>query len=240
MSFDTLRNGLAKDTNFRVEVERALHLNVNRINPSDPGNRFLTGGATEWIVAAAAWHAGVFTVPGGHAEIGFDLLDLQTAAHGLWSVKSQTAQNPAAFRMSNGLGGGGRGFADPTVFLSPHLPGLLYADPKTHLNVKAAEQKKSDAVILPFKVLRQHAIDNPHCVAPLTVARNEGRGNENPFLAYTKTILVPEQFPLLSEMFVAAAPPTRSYANEVQLLSDMRKSGDITDSQFNALIANLS
>ena len=94
--------------------------------------------------------------------------------------------------------------------------------------------------MLPFKVLRQHAIDNPHCVAPLTVARNEGRGNENPFLAYTKTILVPEQFPLLSEMFVAAAPPKRSYASEVQVLSDMRKSGDITDSQFNALIANLS
>jgi hypothetical protein len=54
--FDTLRDELGRDRNFRTEVERALYLNVNRVNPSDPGNRFLTGGATEWIVAAAAWH----------------------------------------------------------------------------------------------------------------------------------------------------------------------------------------
>ncbi len=237
--FDTLRDGLGRDQNFRAEVERALYLNVNRINPSDPGNRFLTGGATEWIIAAAAWHVGVLTVPGGHGEVGFDLLDLQTAAHGLWSVKSQTAQSPAAFRMSNGLGGGGRGFADPTVFLSPHLPGLLYADPTAHPNVKAAERQNPDAVILPFQALKQHAIDHLECVAPLTVARNEGRGTENPFLAYAKTILVPEQFPLLSGMFVAAVPPTRSYASEVQRLADMRKSGVITDEQFNDLIAKL-
>jgi len=183
---------------------------------------------------------GILTVPGGHGEVGFDLLDLQSAAHGLWSVKSQTARTPAAFRMSNGLGGGGRGFADPTVFLSPHLPGILFADPHIHVTVKDAEVKTSDAVILPFRALKQHAIDNPECLAPLTVARNEGRGEENPFLAYTKTILVPDQFPMLSEMFVAAIPPSRSFAGEVQRLASMRKNGDISDSQFDELVRKIA
>lgn len=239
-SFDTLRDGLGRDQSFRAEVERALHVNVNRVNPSDRGNRFITGGAVEWIVAAAAWHCGVLSVPGGHSENGYDLLDLQTAARGLWSVKSQTAASAGDFRMSNGLGGGGRGFADPTVFLSPHLPGLVFAHPDIHAGVKAGEKVKSDAVVMPFRFVKRHAQEHPECVAPLTVAMNEGRGHENPFLAYTKTILVPEQFPLLSEMFVAAIPPQRTLSDEVQRLAQMRDSGTISQEQFDTLLRGLT
>lgn len=237
--FDRLRDELARDTAFRHEVERALHVNVNRVNPSDPGNRFVTGGAVEWIIAAAAWHVGVLTVPGGHSERGFDLLDLQSSARSLWSVKSQTAKNKSAFRISNGLGGGGKGFSDPTIFLSPHLPGLVYADPMTHLEVKKGEQRKEDAVTIAFGVISKHADAHPECVAPLTVARNEQRGHENPFLAYTQTILVPEQFPLMSEMFTSAKPVQRSVSDEVHRLAELRDQGSITQEQFNDLIKNL-
>lgn len=239
-AFDALRDGLARDPSFRAEVERALHVNVNRVNPSDRGNRFITGGAVEWIVAAAAWHVGVLTVPGGHSENGFDLLDLQLAAKGLWSVKSQTAASAGEFRISNGLGGGGRGFVDATVFLSPHLPGLVFADPDVHAAVKAGEKVKSDAVLMPFGIVKAHASAHPECVAPLKVAMNEGRGSENPFLAYTKTILVPEQFPLLSGMFTAATPPKRNLSDEVQRLAAMRDSGAISPEQFDALLRGLT
>ena len=239
-AFDAVRDGLERDPSFRAEVERALHVNVNRVNPSDRGNRFVTGGAVEWIVAAAAWHVGVLTVPGGHSENGFDLLDLQLAAKGLWSVKSQTAEKAGEFRISNGLGGGGRGFVDPTVFLSPHLPGLVFADPDVHAAVKAGEQSKSYAVVMPFRVIKAHAQQHPECVAPLKVAMNEGRGKENPYLAYTKTILVPEQFPLLSEMFVAAIPPKRTLSDEVQRLAGLRDSGTISREQFDDLLRGLT
>lgn len=239
-AFDAVRDELARDPSFRAEVERALHVNVNRVNPSDRGNRFVTGGAAEWIIAAAAWHAGVLTLPGGHSVNGFDLLDLQTAAKGLWSVKSQTAASAGEFRISNGLGGGGRGFVDPTVFLSPHLPGLVYAHPDVHADVKAGEKFKSDAVVMPFRVVKRHAQEHPECVSPLTVAMNEGRGKENPYLAYTKTILVPEQFPLLSEMFVAAAPPQRNLSDEVQRLAEMRDAGTISQAQFDDLLRGLT
>lgn len=220
-------------------MERAFHINVNRVNPSDPGNRFVTGGAVEWIIAAAAWHVGVFTVPGGHSERGFDLLDLQSSARALWSVKSQSAKNKSAFRMSNGLGGGGKGFSAPTLFLSPHLPGLVYADPKSHGEVKAAEKQKKDAVTINFGVISKHAKANPQCVAPLVVARNEDNGRENPFLTYTQSILVPEQFPLLSAMFNAAQPAQRSMVDEVRDLAELRDQGSISQEQFNELVNKL-
>lgn len=237
--FDSLRDGLAVDASFRAEVERALFINVNRVNPSDRGNRFITGGAVEWIVAAAAWHCGVLTVPGGHSENGFDLLDLQSAARGLWSVKSQTAASSGEFRISNGLGGGGRGFADPTVFLSPHLPGLVFAHPEIHLDVTAGQRAKKDAFVMPFRIIKAHAQQNPQCVAPLNVAMNEGRGSENPFLAYTKTILAPEQFPLLSKMFVAAVPATRTISDEIQKLAELRDAGVMSNEQFDYLLTRV-
>lgn len=239
-SFDALRDALGEDPAFTSEVERALHININRVNPSDRGNRFITGGAVEWIIAAAAWHAGVLTLPGGHSQDGFDLMDLQDAARGLWGVKSQSSTSKSDFRMSNGLGGGGRGFSEPTVFLSPHLPGMVFADPDLHTAVKYSERFTNDAIIVPFRVIATHATQHPSCVARLTVPTNEGRGTENPFLAYTKTILVREQFPLLSEMFVAAIPPQRSLSDEVQRLAQMRDDGSITQQQFNDLLIALS
>lgn len=239
-SFDALRDALRDDPAFTSELERALYININRVNPSDRGNRFITGGAVEWIIAAAAWHAGVLTLPAGHSQDGYDLMDLQDAARGLWSVKSQSSTSKSDFRMSNGLGGGGRGFSEPTVFLSPHLPGMVFADPKLHTSVKSAEKITNDAVILPFKVISAHASEQPGCVARFTMPSNEGRGTENPFLAYTKTILVREQFPLLSDMFYAAAPPQRSLSDEVERLVRMRNDESITPEQFNELLSALS
>ena len=192
---------------MRSELESALRINVDRVNPSDQGNRFVTGGATEWIIAAAAWSLGILTMPAGHSARGFDLVDLQDRARGLWSVKSTTVDNASAFRISNGLGGGGRGLADPTLFLRPkRLPGIVFVDPTVHTWVAASVQPKADAVQLPFAAVRDHAAAHPECVAPLVVPENSGRGKENPFLQYTQTILTPEQFPRLSDMFVAARP----------------------------------
>lgn len=239
-AFDRLRSRLATDAALRSELESALRLNVDRVNPTDQGNRFVVGGAVEWIIAAAAWEAGVLTVPGGHSLQGFDLRALQEAARGLWSVKSQSAARPGAFRISNGLGGGGRGFVDPTVFLSPNLPGLVFADPGHHPSVVAAQKVGTDAVTIAHGAIAQHAADHPECVARLVVPRNEGRGEENPFLSYTETILTPSQFPRLSAMFRAARPASGSVAEEALRLVALRDSGAITGEQLDALIRKLT
>jgi len=239
-AFDKLRTGLAADSSVRNELEAAMRLNVDRVNPSDPGNRFITGGAVEWLIAAAAWALGVLTIPAGHSARGFDLMDVQDAARGLWSVKQQSAKNKAAFRITNGLGGAGKGFVEPTVFVSPHLPGLVFIDPQVHRETAARVQEKSDAVVLPFAAVSDHANQFPACVAPLAAPINEGRGTENPFLSYAQTIATPERFPRLALMFTAAKPESSGRAAEVAELVAMKASGAISDEQFNALVNKIA
>lgn len=167
-------------------------------------------------------------------------MDLQDAARGLWSVKAQTSSSKSAFRLTNGLGGSGKGFQDPTVFVSPHLPGLVYIDPALHQNPVAAVRVKPDAVELPFRAVAEHAQDRPECVAVLIAPRNEGRGVENPFLAYAETIATPERFPRLSTMFAASKPPTAGRAAEIVELLAMKQAGTISDAQFSALVDRLA
>jgi hypothetical protein len=238
--FDSLRDALAMDHALHDEMESALRLNVDRVNPSDQGNRFVVGGAVEWIVAAAAWAAGALSLPAGHSQKGFDLMALQGAARGMWSVKSQSAAKSAAFRITNGLGGAGRGFAEPTIFVSPNLPGLVLIDPDQHVDTTARAQQKSDAVVLPFGAVLDHARIHPECVAPLRAPANEGRGRENPFLAYSETILTPDRFPRLSKMFSASRPSAGTVTDEVMRLLALRDSGAITAVQFDELIKSVT
>lgn len=237
--FDSLRDTLARDVPLRGELERALQVNVDRVNPSDRGNRFVVGGTVEWILAAAAWAAGVLTLPGGHGTDGFDLMDLATASRGLWSVKSQSARSRGDFRISNGLGGAGQGFREPTIFLSPHLPGLVFVEPSLHVHVTVASDIKGDATTVPFRVIRDHAAEHPACVAPLRVPLNEGKGTENPFLEYAKTILVPSQFPRLSEMFRRAEPTSGSVAEVLRGLAVLHASGELSDEEYRAAKAHV-
>lgn len=238
--FDTFRDALAADPGLRSELEGAMRLNVDRVNPSDPGNRFVVGGAVEWLVAAAAWATNVLTIPGGHSVRGFDLMDLQDAARGLWSLKAQTSIKKGAFRLTNGLGGSGKGFVDPTVFVSPNLPGMVFIDPDLHTDVRDKVQVKSDAVVLPFRAVADHAQVRPECVAPLDAPPNERRGVENPFLAYSQTIATPDRFPRLSQMFTAAKPPTAGRAEEVAHLVDLKNQGVITAEQLSGLVDQIA
>lgn len=239
-NFDLLRDTLARDAALRGELESALRLNVDRVNPTDPGNRFVVGGAVEWIIAAAAWHAGALSVPGGHSARGFDLMDLQRAARGMWSVKSASSKAKSEWRITNGLGGSGTGFRDATVFVSPHLPGLVFVDPELHTEVTRRARSNKDAVVLGFGVVVEHANMHPECVAPLVAPANEGRGAENPFLAYAQTVLTPDRFPRLSTMFTAAKPAAGSKADQALQLIAAKNAGDLTDEQFNALIRTLA
>lgn len=239
-AFDKLRDALATDPALRAEVESALRLNVDRVNPTDPGNRFVVGGAVEWIIAAAAWSIGALTIPGGHSQRGFDLLDLEKASRGLWSVKSQSAKTGRTWRISNGLGGSGKGFDTPTVFVAPRLPGLVYIDPAKHPGVAQLGKQNKDAFVLPWSAVKAHAASHPACVAPIQAPANEGRGREDPFLSYAKTVLVPERFPRLSGMFLAAEPPKGSISDEVQSLALLKDQGVLTQAQFDDAVAALT
>lgn len=238
-AFDKLRDTLARDRALRSEMEAALDLNVRRVNPSDRANRFGSGAAVEWILASVAYAAGVLTVPGGHNANGFDLRDLLGKAQaGLWSVKNQTKRSN--YRITNGLGGGGKGFVEPTVFLSPALPGIVFADPELHFEIASKAMQLSDAVVLPFRAVLDHATDHPECVAPCAMPTNPGTGTDDPWLDYVASLLAPERFPQLSRMFRDSKPAERSIADEIKALVALRDAGDITEEQFRTFIAGLT
>lgn len=238
-AFDALRTALLDDPGLRAELEAALDLNVRRVNPTDRALRFGSGGAVEWILAAVAFKAGILTVPGGHNVNGFDLRDLRTDARGLWSVKNATQVQRSDFRLSNGIGGPGAGFTDAVVFLSPHLPGLTLIDPTTHRHVVARVRAERDATILPFSAVAEHASQHPECVAVCRMPVNPGTGKDDPWMNYVEDLLSPPRFPRLSTLFTAARPRATSLASELQALIAQRDAGQITASQFDALLLKL-
>lgn len=239
-AFDNFRDALHRDAGLRSELERALDLNVNRVNPSDPGGRFISGGAVEWILAATAYKAGVLSVPGGHSARGFDLRDLLAQARGLWSVKNQTAARATEYRLTNGLGGAGGGFLEPTVFLSPNLPGIVFVDPQVHAETSAMAKAKPDAWVIPFRVIAAHAEARPECVASCSMPVNPKTGTHDPGMDYTRGLLAPEHFPRLSSLFRDATPPKASFTDELRTLVAMRDAGTISEEQFDAMITTIA
>lgn len=236
-AFDALRDALAKDRHLRSEVEAALDLNVRRVNPTDRANRFGSGAAVEWILATVAYAAGILSIPGGHNSNGFDLRDLREDARGLWSVKNQTKKGE--WRITNGLGGSGNGFIDPTIFVSPSLPGLTFVDPAKHAAVSSQVVVKSDAVTLPARVVEEHAKEHPECVAPCSMPTNPRTGTEDPWMDYVENLLSPDRFPQLSRLFAASKPVSGTLTSELQSLVAMRDSGQITREQFDMMIRRL-
>lgn len=237
-AFDDLRDALATTPALRSEVEAALDLNVRRVNPTDRANRFGSGAAVEWILAAVAFATETLSVPGGHNANGFDLRDLRDDARGLWSVKNQTKRGE--WRITNGLGGSGGGFRDPTVFVSPSLPGLTFAHPAIHLELAAKVVVKSDAVTLPAKAVEEHATTHPECVAPCAMPINPGIGTEDPWMDYVENLLAADRFPRLSRLFAESKPPTGTLAGELQSLIVLRDLGKISAEQFDLLVRKLA
>ncbi|GGL40110.1 hypothetical protein H9L10_13765 [Phycicoccus endophyticus] len=237
MAFDALREALEKDANLRGELEAALDLNVRRVNPTDRANRFGSGAAVEWILAAAAYAAKVLTIPGGHNADGFDLKDLREDARGLWSVKNTTQRSD--FRLTNGIGGAGAGFTDPVVFLSPALPGITYIDPQMHQEVAHRVEVKSDATILKFRIVEEHARRRPECVAVCRMPSNPGTGQDDPWMDYVESLLSADRFPQLSRLFAASKPTRGTLTSELRELVAQREAGNISREQFDALVARL-
>lgn len=237
--YDRLRTRMLADPGLVREVENALQVLIDRVNPSDRGARFVVGTAVEWIIASAAWSAGVLATPGGHSVDGFDLQDLENSVRGLWSVKSSFRDQMGSFRITNGLGGAGKGMTDPTVFLHPRLPGATLVDPDAHGHIVDRIVQRADGTDLLVRVVVEHARLRPECVIPLRMPKNEQRGTEDAALLFTKGLLTAEGFPRLHQVFVAAEPRHNSVADELMTLAAMRARGELTPEEFDLAKAHV-
>lgn len=240
-AFDKLNYAVTTDAALRRDVESALVVLVERLNPSDPGVRWAVGTVVEWTIAAALYAAGALAIPEGHRTAGFDLQDLIGRVRTVFSVKSSFSPKISSFRLTNGMGGGGRGFAEATLFLHPRLPGIVYADPSVHRSLLKDVRNTGDATSISVTVVRSHAQEHPECVIPLSIPSNPGRGRSDPGTSFARELLTSGRFPRLERLFedLAAAAQPRTIVDQIAALKHLRDQDVLDDAQFRAAVSKL-
>ena len=240
-AFDKLNFAISTDASLRRDVEGALGILVERLNPSDPGVRWAVGTVVEWTIAGALYAAGALAIPAGHKEVGIDLQDLLGRLRATFSVKSSFSPRISSFRLTNGMGGSGLGFAEPTLFLHPRLPGIVYADPSSHPSVQKDVHTTGDASTISVTVVRSHAQEHPECVVPILIPSNPGRGRSDPATSFARDLLTSGQFPRLERLFedLAAEAQPKTIVDQIGELKRLRDEGVLDDIQFRTAVSKL-
>ncbi|OLT50294.1 hypothetical protein BJF89_10290 [Corynebacterium sp. CNJ-954] len=239
--FDKFKHHIESNATVRREVEFAFSKLLTAANPTDRGARFLFGGAAEWILAAAAWSAGVLVAPAGHNADGFDLGDLLTKARAdLWSVKASAAAKPADIKLVNFQGSGAnRDWTEPTLFVAPYLDGAVLVDPNEATEVKNKMKRGGDSLSIRAKAIVDYKKEHPENHASFEVAVNPG---DIPYdsSAFPKSILDPATFPHLARPFIEAKPLLdKSTSAEIERLVALRDNGTLTDEQLTQAVSKV-
>jgi hypothetical protein len=240
--FSMLKSGFEQKPELGSEVETAMRGVLTQLNPSDPGARMGFGGAYEWIMAIACCVSGIQTVPGGHSEKGFDLLQYGNNLQGLWSLKSSAQTKPSGeIRLKNKMSSASRvknnshSYETPTVFIAPYLPGITYFDPKVAVGYASRIEQSDEAITIKASLIKQFAVDNPGCVIPFQAPENPGSANQVWQLDVVTSILTsgtyPNLGPIMSDM--------KKNAATVQYLKKQFESGNINEETLNKLLTNL-
>lgn len=240
--FVLLKAGFNGNPDLSTEVETAMKGVLTQLNPSDPGARMGFGGAYEWIMAIACYVAGIKTIPGGHSEKGFDLLQYGKSLQGLWSLKSSAqAKASGEIRLRNkmssvkGQGSKSQPYTTPTIFIAPYLPGITYFDPKVLPGYSSKIEQNDEAVTLKASLTKQYAIDNPDCVIPFKAPENPGVANQVWQLDVVSSILTSGTYPNLGPIMF----DMKKNAGTVQYLKQQFAKGHIDEETFNKLLKNL-
>jgi hypothetical protein len=240
--FAILKEGFKQKPELGSEVETAMRGVLTQLNPSDPGARMGFGGAYEWIMAIACCVTGIQTVPGGHSEKGFDLLQYGNSLQGLWSLKSSAQLKPAGeirlknkMSSANSLKNLSQAYTTPTVFIAPYLPGITYFDPTIAIGYASRIEQNAEAVTIKATLTKQFALDNPGCVIPFQAPENPGSANQVWQLDVVTSILTsgtyPNLGPIMSDM--------KKNAATVQYLKQQFESGNIDEVTLGKLLNNL-
>jgi hypothetical protein len=234
--FQILKRALKASPSLQVEVELALAAILERLNPSERGTRFLTGGAYEWVLAVACWASGIKTIPGGHSENGFDLLEYMNGLKGLWSLKSFTsAKFTGQVRIINKMSGGSVVWNHPTLFISPDLPGLTFFDPRVATSYSSLARENDEALTISASLIKEFAVKNPKCVIPFEAPVNTGNGGESPQLDIVSSILTSGTYEVLGPIMTKM----KKIAATAAFLRSQHDQGQIDESTFKKMLANL-
>ena len=234
--FSILKESFSTHPSIRSETETALKAVLERLNPSERGTRFLTGGAYEWVLAVACWVAGLKAIPGGHSQNGVDLLMYRESLKELWSVKSFTTPKLSGeIRIINKMSGGQVTFDHPTIFVSPALPGIVYFDPILAPNFASKAKQDDEKLTIDGKLISKFAELNPDCVLPFNAPINPGSGRASPQLEIVNNILTSGTYPNLGPVMTQM----NKISTTVTFLKSQFESGKIDEKTFQDLLSNL-
>ncbi len=241
-AFQQLRERWSTNSGLGLEVLRAMHEIINRYDVSDRANRFVVGHYMEAVLAATFYGADLIAPPAGANADGFDLRGITAHFHDVMSVKCSFTPGQG-FRITNGMNGPGRGWTDPTLFISPSLPGIVYASPAEHPDLAALVRQVSDATTLNLTALREHVRRHPECVIPIVVPANPRTGRGSLGADVFRQIVgdSPGMYPELSRVMVRAriASEGGDMMEQVAQLLDWERGGRITAAQREDMVGRL-
>lgn len=200
-AFSAFRGGITPA--LRREVEGALNELVYEYSPTNRENRFVVGGAVERIIAAAMRAAGVPVGNLGHDGLGADVGVY--AAHlrdDVLSLKA-TFQASTTYRLVNFLGTSELRDVHPTMFIQPNV-GLVLGH-SGHPLIANNISLRDDAIVLPSRCVKEHALKNPEWQIALDVPINpRATASKVASEEVAKAILSRPHYPLLGAMVTSA------------------------------------
>ena len=196
----------AKFPRVRAEFEAAVRELVYEYSTSNRENRFVVGGATEILLAAAMRACGIGSQDLGHASDGADILATASAMSNRYSVKASYVRGWSSVRLVNFQGqGSATAWADATIFVSPKA-NILFGSPDHPLLVEGVSHT-GDALVLSGAALRSHAEANPHLMIQADIPLNPRTGTRVASTDVALGILSRAHFPLLGASLIKSASP---------------------------------
>lgn len=214
----------------RTEIETAIRELIYDYSTSNRENRFVVGGAVEYILAAAMRSTGIPVTALGHASDGADLAAYAKALRSNFSVKSTFSKSSGSILLVNFRGGSGdwRQWTEPTIFIAPKL-GIVLGHPG-HVGLSAAVKRKRDALELPLKALREHASARPDLRIEIEIPMNPKSGTRVASRDVASAILSRPHYPRLG----AAVEQSDQMGRLAQLVAMLEK-GQVTPHEFDHL-----
>lgn len=238
--FKILKQGIETSPALREEFELAFAAIASKHHPSDRAERFVFGGACEWLLAVTAWKAGVKVLPAGHGQNGFDLMQFKGAMQGLWSLKSSASYaSNSPINLRNNISANdkavGAVYDHPTVFMGPYLPGITYVDFNVATDLAEAISYDKDAAKLKAKLVQRYAEEHPEFVIPVNLSAESNVSNVDSNLKLVANVLTSGTYPLLGQ----SVDVLQKYSEKITVLRELHEAGSLSDADFNRTLLEM-
>jgi hypothetical protein len=163
---------------IEAEFLRGVTEVVSRFDVRERSNRFVVGDVVEYLLAASFFAMQILILPRGGNQNDFDLDSLVRELRARFSVKSSFSLSRPEIGMKNKQGNAKWEWNDPVIFVLAGV-GIVYANPRVHLNLAQSLVDRRDAFKLPIRPIRIHAEAHPECVIDTAIPFNPRTGRES-------------------------------------------------------------